>query len=150
MPYLRGLVCIVALIGVAQAQKAKHLTTIPSAPIRRPLLHIFAAGPQSAKFNQQIQLLSTITDLIIQSHILIVPITYSFLTMGWPRGLSIANVDEAKEETARTRFGWKEGKQELLIVLTDTRDRVRLRNYDPVTSQHIHSSLLSHEADEIP
>jgi hypothetical protein len=72
--------------------------------------------------------------------ILVVPITSSFLTMGWPRGLSIGTVDEATQRAVLKRFGWREGKQDFLAVLVDEEDRLELRSHEPVTIEQILAS----------
>ena len=75
-------------------------------------------------------------------HVLVVPITSSFLTTGWPPELQVEMPDETARTTERKRFSWQDGKQEFLVVLVDEDGRLKLRSHDPVTNERIRKSLL--------
>ena len=75
-------------------------------------------------------------------HVLVVPITSSFLTTGWPPELQVEMPDEAARTAGRKRFGWQDGKQEFLLILVDEDGRPKLRSNGPVTNEQIRESLL--------
>ena len=131
-----------AIVLTAIAQSHFHVpTNTQSSAKLQPILYLVAAGPQSEKFSRQFGLLSINTELLAKMQILVVPITSSFLTMGWPRGLSIGAVDEATQRAVLKRFGWRDGKQDFLAVLVDEEDRLALRSHEPVTIEQILASL---------
>jgi hypothetical protein len=108
---------------------------------RQPVLYVVAAGPQSEKFSRQIGLLSKRSDITTALHLVIVPDTTTFLTMGWPPGLSIKMPDQRTRDAVTRRFGLIEGKHELLVVLVDKRGRTRTVSHDPVTAERIRALL---------
>jgi hypothetical protein len=107
----------------------------------QPVLYVVAAGPQSEKFSRQIGLLSERSDITTALHLVIVPDTSTFLTIGWPPGLSIKMPDQRTREAVTKRFGSIEGKHELLVVLVDKRGRTRTVSHDPVTAERIRALL---------
>jgi hypothetical protein len=70
----------------------------------QPVLYVVAAGPQSEKFSRQIGLLSERSDITTALHLVIVPDTSTFLTIGWPPGLSIKMPDQRTREAVTKRL----------------------------------------------
>jgi len=137
-----ALVWIAVLSGMVQSQIWTTSPVISSNDKRQPSLYLFAAGFQSEKFSRQYQLLSTNTKLITDMHVLVVPITSSFLTTGWPPGLQVDMPDEAARTEGRARFGWQDGRQEFPVIVVDEDGRLKLRSHGPVTNEQIRESLL--------
>ena len=72
---------------------------------RQPVIYVVAAGPQSEKFSRQIGLLSKRSDIVTALHLIVVPVTSTFLTMGWPPSLSIKMPDQRTGDVITKRFG---------------------------------------------
>jgi hypothetical protein len=63
------------------------------------------------------------------AHVLLVPVCNCGLTLGWPVGTTVKMVDAATQDLLRRRYGWREGKQEFILVLVDQNDHVKLRSF---------------------
>lgn len=63
--------------------------------------------------------------------------------MGWPVGTVVQGVDGATQNALRRRYGWREGKQEFLLVLVDRQGLLKLRSFDPVPVAKLNRALHS-------
>lgn len=101
------------------------------------------AEPNSDKFNQQLRLLSSDTKPLDDLHILVVPISYGFATMGWPSGINIQHVNNIVASRVRKRVGWREGQQEFIVALIDRNGKMKLQSHDPVPIDRLQRALAA-------
>ena len=143
MHFVRGLILITVFAESANAQCQPKTRVLSGLSRPQPALYIIAANTVSDKFNRQINLLSMHADVTLALHLVIVPVTSSFLTMGWPTGLSVAMPDQDVRNAVRKYFGEIGDAQEFLVVLVDPHGRKRLLSHHPVTIEQIDSALTN-------
>jgi hypothetical protein len=119
MHFVRGLLLITVFAGSAIVQFQARTRVLSGLSRHQPALYVIAAGPASNKFNRQIDLLSNHVDVTLALHLVIVPVTSSSFTMGWPTGLSVAMPDQPVRDAVRKHFGEVEVGQEFLVALVD-------------------------------
>jgi hypothetical protein len=137
MYFARVLFLITVLAGSANVQARANTRVLSGLSRPQPALYIIAAGAVSDKFNRQINLLSKHPDVTLALHLVIVPLTSSFLTMGWPKGLSVAMPDQNVRNAVLNYCGEIAGTQEFLVVLVDQHGLKQLLSHNPVTVENI-------------
>ena len=133
------------MLLIAQPAPAQpRVTSRPPSHLRsRPTLYLVAAGIASTRFSDQLVLLWDQPELASTFHLVVVPVTSDFLTIGWPLGLQIVMPAQVERDLVRRRFGEVGNGHEFFAALIDRTGHLRLFSRSPVSPAQIRRALTT-------